>query len=69
MMFSCADNCGANFDYIFTTFEGQPGYNPPSNSLFDLENMQTLVDLGFSTPNVLVNTTLVLGSDFNLSSW
>lgn len=42
------------------------GSDPPSNSLFDIENLQTLVSLGKSTTNILTNTTAVYGSDFTL---
>jgi len=35
--------------------------------LFDLSNFQLLLAIGQSTPNILVNTTLVYGVDFELN--
>lgn len=36
---------GPNFDYLFATFDTTigPGTEPPPNSLYNLENMKTLV--------------------------
>jgi len=33
------------------------GSDPPSNSLFDIDNLATLVALGKNTTNILVDTT------------
>lgn len=52
-----------NYEYLFTT-----GDVIPSNSLFNMANMENLVSLGKSTPNILVDTTLEYGVDFTLSS-
>lgn len=46
-----------NYENLFLLYdlaEG-PSSNPPSNSLFDLENLKTLINLGQGTINILTN--------------
>jgi hypothetical protein len=46
---------------------GDPNSDPLPNSLFDLQNFQTLVTLGQATANILTDPTLVYGVDFDLT--
>jgi hypothetical protein len=55
-----------NYEYLFKTYGDLPGTEPPLNSLFNIENFKTLVNLGFNTQNILKNTSLVYGDDFDL---
>lgn len=55
-----------NYEYLFKTYEYYPGTEPPLNSLFNIDNFKTLVYLGTNTQNILKNTTLVYGDDFDL---
>jgi len=69
-MYNCPyTNCGTNFEYLFATYNttATPSSDPPSNSLFNIQNMQTLVNLGTAAPNILTtNQTAVYGVDFLL---
>ena len=60
----------SNYENLFVTFDTTVGVGtePPTNSLFNLNNMQTLVDLGMTTPNILTNTTEIYNTTFTLSS-
>jgi hypothetical protein len=57
-----------NFENLFATYDVSIGVGsePPANSLFNLVNFQTLVELGETTPNILVETSLIYGTDFTL---
>lgn len=58
-----------NFEYLFATYNVTTGVGsePPTNSLFNMENMQALVSLGQTTPNILVETNQTFGVNFTLS--
>jgi hypothetical protein len=60
----------SNYENLFVTFDTTVGVGtePPSNSLFNLTNMFTFVDLGMNTPNILTNTTEIYNTTFTLSS-
>lgn len=61
---------GANYENLFATYDilsGNVRSEPPSNSLFNLNNFQMLVDLGMSTGNIMANTSLIYGVDFQLT--
>lgn len=51
-----------NYEYLFST------QSTETRSLFYKENLQTLINLGYNTPNIMTNTTLVFGTDFTLSA-
>lgn len=59
-----------NYEHLFLLYDlaKGPSSNPPSNSLFDLENLKTLINLGQGTINILSNTTAVYGVDFFLGN-
>jgi hypothetical protein len=59
-----------NYDYLFATFDTSvaPGTEPPANSLFNMQNMRMLVQLGKSTPNICTDNTLIYDSNFTLPS-
>ena len=61
---------GTNFENLFCNYDLTSGVfsEPPSNSLFNIQNMQQLVSLGESTANIMVNTTETFNSSFTLSS-
>lgn len=61
---------GTGYEYLFTTEDPLvgDGSEPPANSLFNIQNMQMLVNLGESTPNILTNNTEVYNSTFTLPS-
>jgi hypothetical protein len=61
---------GVNYEHLFLTydiFSQNTTTNPPLNSLFSLQNIQQLITLGQSTPNILIDTELVYGVDFFLN--
>lgn len=61
---------GTNYEYLFLTYnltEGE-GSEPPSNSLFNIANMQMLVELGESTPNIMTTNNETYNSTFTLSA-
>jgi hypothetical protein len=58
-----------NYEHLFLTydiFSNDATTAPPSNSLFDMANMQLLISLGNATPNIL-KSDQVYGVDFELS--
>jgi hypothetical protein len=61
---------GTNFENLFQYYDVNAGLTspPPANSLFNITNMQTLVALGESTPNILENYTETFNSTFTLQS-
>jgi len=62
--------CSSTYANLFYTYDvsSSVGTDPPSNSLFHIENMQILVDLGMSTPNILTNSSATYNVTFTLSS-
>lgn len=56
----------ANYFNLFELYDAD-GNDPDKTSLFNLDNLKMLIDLGHSTPNVLNDTSLVYGDDFTLS--
>lgn len=70
MMFSSATP-GTNYEYLFCTYDmaNGEGSDPPANSLFNIANMQALVSLGQSTPNIMSDNTQIFGTSFNLDNW
>ena len=69
-MYSTSMTPGTNYEYLFLTYnltEGE-GSEPPSNSLFNIANMQMLVELGESTPNIMTNKSETYNSTFTLSA-
>jgi hypothetical protein len=69
-MYSTSMTAGTNYEYLFLTYnltEGE-GSEPPSNSLFNIANMQMLVELGESTPNIMTNSSETYNSTFTLSA-
>lgn len=59
-----------NYEHLFLTYDiysQDPTTDPPTNSLFNLANFQALVTLGLETPNILTNTTVTYGIDFDLN--
>lgn len=58
-----------NYEHLFTNYDPSSGVDsaPPSNSLFNMSNMQTLISLGQSTPNILTDTAQEYGVTFTLS--
>jgi hypothetical protein len=67
-MYSTSMTPGTNYEYLFLTYnltEGE-GSEPPSNSLFNIANMQMLVELGESTPNIMTNSSETYNSTFTL---
>ena len=69
---SCATppNCPTSFENLFYTYDVNQyvGSDPPTNSLFYIKNMQDLVTLGMSTPNIYTSLDQTYGLSFNLSS-
>jgi len=60
---------GVNYENLFLTydiFSNDPTSAPPSNSLFNMNNMMALTALGMSTPNILTSSA-VYGVDFELN--
>jgi hypothetical protein len=49
---------GSNYEYLLSTYDVTQGENsePPSNSLFNIANMQMLVSLGEAAPNILTES-------------
>ena len=49
----------SNFENLFETYDTDTfvGSNPPVDSLFNLDNMKSLVDLGMAAPNIITNTS------------
>jgi hypothetical protein len=71
-MYGCAySSLCTNYENLFVTYTPGGAYNSdaPSNSLFNINNMQQLVALGMNTPNILTNTTATYNTDFNLTAW
>lgn len=59
-----------NYEHLFLTYDiysQDPTTDPPTNSLFNLANFQALVKLGLETPNILTDTTITYGIDFDLN--
>jgi hypothetical protein len=52
---------GTNFEHLIAVYDMNvgKGSEPPMNSLFNINNMQMLVSLGESTPNIMLNKTLL----------
>ena len=48
-----------NYENLFETYDTDTfvGSNPPVDSLFNLDNMRSLVDLGMAAPNIITNTS------------
>lgn len=61
-----------NYEHLFLTFDiysKNVKSDPPSNSLFNMDNMKCLIELGMSTPNILTtDVNMIYGLDFTLSS-
>jgi hypothetical protein len=59
-----------NYENLFVTFDTTVGVGtePPESSLFNLSNMELLVDLGMNTPNILKNNTEIYNTTFTLDS-
>lgn len=53
---------GTNYEHLFQIT------GPPSNSLYNLNNLKVLVDLGTTTPNICQDPTLVFDQDFTLTA-
>ena len=51
-----------NYEYLFSTDPSE------IRSLFYNENLQVLINLGYNTPNIVTDPTLVFGTDFTLSA-
>jgi hypothetical protein len=69
-MYSTSMAAGTNYEYLFLTYnltEGE-GSEPPSNSLFNVANMQMLVELGESTPNIMTNSSEIYNVTFALGA-
>lgn len=49
----------SNYENLFVTFDTTfgVGTNPPVDSLFNLDNIGSLVDLGMAAPNIITNTS------------
>lgn len=60
----------SNFENLFVTYDPSIGVGsePPVSSLFNMVTFETLVNLGNTTPNILVQTNLVYGTDFTLDA-
>ena len=56
-----------NYEYLFNLTDGAGG-DPGPGSLFCIQTLKSLINLGIDTPNIIFNTSLVLGTDFTFSS-
>lgn len=68
-MFVDPAQTNSNYEHLFLTYDiasGDVNSNPPSNSLFDLNNFQQLVELGLTSPNILLDSSLIYGQNFQL---
>lgn len=61
-LYVSASSTTLNYEYLFST------QSTEVRSLFYNTNLQILINLGYNTPNILTNTTLVYGTDFNLNA-
>ena len=66
---STVDPTAENMEYLFDLVDPVTGGDPAAHSLFNLTTLQTLISLGQSTPNVINDTTITYGTDFDLSDW
>jgi hypothetical protein len=60
----------SNYENLFATFDTTVGVGtePPESSLFNLSNMELLVDLGMNTPNILTDNAQIYNTTFTLDS-
>ena len=49
----------SNFENLFETYDTDTfvGSEPPADSLFNMDNMISLVNLGMAAPNIITNTS------------
>lgn len=59
---------GVNYENLFLLYNQTlgPTSDPPSNSLFDLDNLKMLINLGKNTTNIMVDTSAIYDVDFTL---
>ena len=57
-----------NYENLFATYEPSknPTTDPPSNSLFYLDNIKNLVKVGKNTPNIITHTEWIYNVTFIL---
>lgn len=60
-----------NYEHLFCTYDlsnADVNSAPASNSLFNMQNMMDLVELGMSTPNIVgADKDMTYGIDFGLN--
>ena len=66
-MYSNLSDPNSNYEYLFNLTDGAGG-DPGPGSLFCIHTLKSLINLGIDTPNIIFNTSLVLGTDFTFSS-
>ena len=56
-----------NYEHLFS-LQNSTGGDPAANSLFNITTLQTLVNLGSNTTNIVKNPEMTYGVDFDIES-
>ena len=68
-MYNDKSDPSINFEYLFTLTDPDTGEDPGPASLFNLQTLQQLIELGHKTQNILQEgSSLVYGDTFSLDS-
>ena len=73
LMYNDETSTTGNFEYIFNLTNAELEA-PDESSLFNIETLKTIVNLGQNTPNIIYNASETYGTDdpatqFNLAAW
>ena len=65
-MYRSTSDPTVNMEYLFAMSDPDSGGDPLETSLFNLDTLMTLVNLGNTTPNILTNKDVTYKTDFTL---
>ena len=67
-MYNDKSDPSINFEYLFTLTDPETGEDPGPASLFNLQTLQNLIEIGHKTTNILQEegSALIYGDTFTL---